>query len=325
MLQIPERLSGISLFGPYRYDPEGLCRVYAHEILTSGRRMSSQQREDAQAMCPAGLIPEGVDERDAAKRVMAALAVACGYPIDFVLRAAFRRLDPARRNYVAGIVDGRWEIVTIPTPESRSAINWHQAPWQLPDPDLAAQLRLPVPVIRAVRRLLPPVPLDVVVPQPPLRAPGTTWEKWEDELLQTGISEVEASRRLGRSIAAIRSRKSRVKRADLDRRPEILAQLGRMRDIDLARKYYYPTRDVRAARLARGIPMYGQMRDPAPTYSLWVDAEIALLGTAPDSDIAARLGRSQVSVREARRSRGIPPFCAQVRAAAADEEKSYGT
>jgi hypothetical protein len=44
----------------------------------------------------------------------------------------------------------------------------------------------------------------------------------------------------------------------------------------------------------------------------WPDADLALLGTMPDSKLARRLGRSRWNVRREREARGIPKFRAQV-------------
>jgi hypothetical protein len=41
----------------------------------------------------------------------------------------------------------------------------------------------------------------------------------------------------------------------------------------------------------------------------WTTAELALLGTAPDEEIAARVGRTKEAVRRMRTQRGIPTAC----------------
>jgi hypothetical protein len=60
-------------------------------------------------------------------------------------------------------------------------------------------------------------------------------------------------------------------------------------------------RQAYAARNARAnVPLYGG--------AVWTEGELALLGTAPDAQVAAQLGRTEEGVAGKRRRLGIAPF-----------------
>jgi hypothetical protein len=51
------------------------------------------------------------------------------------------------------------------------------------------------------------------------------------------------------------------------------------------------------------------LRPSVPSGEPWTPAEVALLGTVPDADLAPRLGRPVAAVRLKRNKLGIPPAC----------------
>ena len=68
--------------------------------------------------------------------------------------------------------------------------------------------------------------------------------------------------------------------------------------------------DAREQRRKRAISD-GYGRRLSPGYNLgptWTDAELALLGTMADQDVAKRIGKSRDAVRAQRRRRKVPPF-----------------
>jgi hypothetical protein len=57
----------------------------------------------------------------------------------------------------------------------------------------------------------------------------------------------------------------------------------------------------------------------------WTPKELKLLGTAPDHEIAARLGLSRLAVLKARLRNGVAPFIARSRKWSAAEKRLLGT
>ena len=65
----------------------------------------------------------------------------------------------------------------------------------------------------------------------------------------------------------------------------------------MARQIERSLKSVRAKRIARGIANRFTPRAPA-----WTGGELALLGKAPDQDVACRLGRTLIAVIGKRRA-----------------------
>jgi hypothetical protein len=86
------------------------------------------------------------------------------------------------------------------------------------------------------------------------------------------------------------------------------AKLRRKLNAEVAAKYIKdkrlpPEQVERRRRTAREL---GLRPPPRPNGRLWTAKELALLGTAPDGELAARFGRTTVAVRSERSRRGIP-------------------
>ena len=84
----------------------------------------------------------------------------------------------------------------------------------------------------------------------------------------------------------------------------MIAALGHSTDADLAATWGISKASVVAQRVARGIAPLDARRG-RETQHRWTNAEILLLGTAPDAQIATQLGLSAAAVRNARLARGI--------------------
>jgi hypothetical protein len=87
-----------------------------------------------------------------------------------------------------------------------------------------------------------------------------------------------------------------------------LGLLGTMTDDDLATEIGRTERAVRVMRLRQGIPVAKdrRRREHHTGSRTWTDSELALLGTVPDSELAARIGRTQGAIEVMRARRGIP-------------------
>ncbi len=57
-----------------------------------------------------------------------------------------------------------------------------------------------------------------------------------------------------------------------------------------------------------GLRVFDDPRNMNPNLKPWTDAERALLGTSPDREVAAAIGRTIHAVRCERRNRKIPAF-----------------
>jgi hypothetical protein len=113
----------------------------------------------------------------------------------------------------------------------------------------------------------------------------TVW-RWR-KALGVGRLDAEGTRRLVQAAAAAQSARLRGRKLT----PE---QIERCRQSSLA---------LNTVQYLRRRP-HGRGR-----FSLWTDEEIALLGTAPDSEIAARLERTTDAVRAQRNLRRIRNAC----------------
>lgn len=127
--------------------------------------------------------------------------------------------------------------------------------------------------------------------------------RWTAESLSLlgKMSDVEVSRQLGLYVETIR-----LKRWELGIeafvppkvKPEYFSRLGSTSDESLAREFGVSAKTIWKHRKRYAIPAF-QVHRP------WTEAERALLGAIPDSEVAARLGRSRASVFSARRALGI--------------------
>jgi len=130
-----------------------------------------------------------------------------------------------------------------------------------------------------------------------------TWTVEEDALVGT-MTDEEAARKLGCSVARVRRRRHLLGRASNNSKhrhwmPGEIALLGTRPDGEVARLVNRSVANVRCKRLALGIPFQNAR------YEIWKPDEVALLGKLPDEEVAARTGHSLVSVRRARDRRGI--------------------
>lgn len=85
---------------------------------------------------------------------------------------------------------------------------------------------------------------------------------------------------------------------------ELIEQLGRVSDIEIARRAGVGVQVVRDERRSRGIAPFVE---PRPKME-WTQAALSLLGMASDKEVAAELGTNSSTVRNKRISLGIPPF-----------------
>ena len=85
---------------------------------------------------------------------------------------------------------------------------------------------------------------------------------------------------------------------------DMLAALGHATDAELAARWGISKASVVAKRGALHIAPLDASRGKA-TQHTWTPAEILLLGTAPDAQVAAQLQLSAAAVRNARITRGI--------------------
>jgi len=83
--------------------------------------------------------------------------------------------------------------------------------------------------------------------------------------------------------------------------PEIVARLGRECDTQIARDIRVSPGSVRRKRRALGIGLAAGRRP-------WTEAELGLLGTAPDEVVAERINRSLRAVGDRRRACGVAEF-----------------
>lgn len=91
---------------------------------------------------------------------------------------------------------------------------------------------------------------------------------------------------------------------------EMVELLGEASDTDVAAELGISRHSVAYKRQILGIPAYGATRARRPN-PFWTRRRIALLGTAPDKEVAGRLGISRARVAGERRKRGIAPFKAR--------------
>ena len=86
-----------------------------------------------------------------------------------------------------------------------------------------------------------------------------------------------------------------------------LRLLGTMPDDELAARIGRTERAVRVMRLRHGIPVAKdrRRREHHVGGRTWTDSELALLGTVPDSELAARIGRTQGAIEVMRARLGV--------------------
>jgi hypothetical protein len=168
----------------------------------------------------------------------------------------------------------------------------------------------------------PPRPPAISVPRHARLPAAHTCDHWtaEEERLLGTRPDREVAQLLHRTVRAIESQRHRL---GIYRQPSIrlktrrwkpaaLALLGTRTDPKLADRLGRTEGSVRVQRRKLGIPAFDQHRsaNARKSYPLkpWTSREQALLGTMWDRKVAARIGRSEISVRMQRRKLGIPPF-----------------
>lgn len=87
-----------------------------------------------------------------------------------------------------------------------------------------------------------------------------------------------------------------------------VALLGKLPDQQIADQLGLHVSSVWTARTTRGISPVVARPGRQAGVERWTPEAIALLGTAPDSEIAERLGITRAAVHRARQRRGIAPF-----------------
>jgi hypothetical protein len=174
---------------------------------------------------------------------------------------------------------------------------------KLSDVELARRLRRSIQSVRHRRNRLG-------LRQPnPLQRP---WTREEDAVLGT-LRDAQIAAELKRSEVAVQIRRNRLGIAPYQPRHQWRnkerALLGTLPDGVLARKLNTKSSAVSSRRIYWGIPPFGRqalasrrMRKRRP----WKPEEDALLGTAPDTEIAARLDRHLSTVCIRRQQLGIP-------------------
>lgn len=88
---------------------------------------------------------------------------------------------------------------------------------------------------------------------------------------------------------------------------EMIELLGEASDGEVAAELGISRDSVAYKRQVLGIPAYGATRVRRPN-PFWTRRRVALLGTATDKEVAARLGISRARVAGERRKRGVAPF-----------------
>ena len=168
----------------------------------------------------------------------------------------------------------------------------------------------------------PPPPPAISVPRHRRLPAPLTYEHWtaEEERLLGTRPDREMAQLLGRTVRAIESQRHRL---GIYRQPSIrlktrrwkpaeIALLGPRPDPELAARLGRSEGSVRVQRRKKGIPAFDQRRsaNARKSYPLnpWTPREKALLGTMWDRKLAARIGRSEISVRMQRLKLGIPAF-----------------
>ncbi|MBI4662730.1 MAG: hypothetical protein HY735_28280 [Verrucomicrobia bacterium] len=168
----------------------------------------------------------------------------------------------------------------------------------------------------------PPSPPAISVPRDRRLPAPQTYEHWtaEEERLLGTRPDRELAQVLGRTVRAIESQRHRL---GIYRQPSIrlktrrwkpaeIALLGTRPDPELATRLGRSEGSVRVQRRKKGIPAFDQRRSANARKSHplnpWTPREKALLGTMWDRKLAARIGRSEISVRMQRLKMGIPAF-----------------
>ncbi len=88
---------------------------------------------------------------------------------------------------------------------------------------------------------------------------------------------------------------------------EALALLGTAPDSSIAQRFDILRTSVSNKRVELGIPAYVRQQRPEKCH-VWTSAELELLGTKPDTTLAAELGLGISAVRHQRISQEIPTF-----------------
>ena len=122
------------------------------------------------------------------------------------------------------------------------------------------------------------------------------------ELSDAGASNEDIARSMGRTVPAIRQKKSTeriIQRRGIDElTDDTIRRLGREPDHVIASEHGVSVRCVGMWRSRLGIEPYQPER-------AWTEDEIALIGTAPDAEIALRLSRTPTQVRRRRQKMSI--------------------
>jgi hypothetical protein len=168
----------------------------------------------------------------------------------------------------------------------------------------------------------PPRPPAISVPRQARLPAAHTYDHWtaEEERLLGTRPDREVAQLLHRTVRAIESQRHRL---GIYRQPSIrlkikpwkpaeIALLGTQPDPKLAARLGRTEGSVRVQRRKLGISAFDQRysANGRKSYPLrpWTPREQALLETIWDRKVAARIGRSEVSVRMQRRKLGIPAF-----------------
>ncbi len=162
------------------------------------------------------------------------------------------------------------------------------------DPRIAKRLRISVPAVARKRWLLGIAPFQ---PAPP----RFRWTRRGLALLGR-YRDPEVARRLGTSVMLVRTKRRVLGIAPFDgdrarwvvRKPE-LREIARLPVAEACAKFGLSNKTVAKIRAEHGL---GLRR--------WQATEERLLGSGPDRDVAARLGRSLNGVRSRRYKLGIP-------------------
>jgi hypothetical protein len=217
--------------------------------------LTVEQRDDMQAICPPGLYPEGGNgPARLSQRALSAAAVACGYPLDFVLRTAFDVRIDEQISLSAALTPKGWDIRQ--TRRANTSSRWSEHDDALlghyPDATVARMIGRTLGAVEA-RRMRLRIP-SYVAPLTPeeLSLIGTDTDQNIAEVLGRKRSEVTRIRSQLK-IPAIQVTSKGHTRWNKDE----IALLGTGTDAEIARILGRSESSVTNARNRRGIPPAG--------------------------------------------------------------------